>query len=81
MHQLHVHRHVKFVIIYQSMLGDLGVKSLLVGDVKRDGRGVLDAFRELLGVLEGTAGCCKCWCTVQYQILSVSTYQQQPETR
>lgn len=39
------------------VLGDLGVEGLRVGNIERDGGGVLDADRESFGGLEGSAGC------------------------
>ena len=42
-------------VTYKSMLANLGIESLVVRDVEGDGGGVLDALRELLGVLESTA--------------------------
>ncbi|EFE40642.1 hypothetical protein TRV_04692 [Trichophyton verrucosum HKI 0517] len=41
----------------QLDLGQLGVQGSRVIDVQGDGVGVLDALAELLGALEGTAGC------------------------
>lgn len=40
----------------QIVLRDLGVQSLIVGDIKGDGSGILDAGREGLGRFEGSAG-------------------------
>ena len=39
----------------QVVLGDGGVKGLVVGDIKRDGGSELDALGELLGSLGGSA--------------------------
>lgn len=41
---------------YESVLADLGIKSLVVGNIKGNGSGVLNALGELLGVLKSTAG-------------------------
>lgn len=52
-------------ITYKSVLANLRIKSLVVRDVKGDGGGVLDALRELLGVLKGTAGYEDCWLLIR----------------
>ena len=39
------------------VLGDLGVEGLVVGNIERDGSGILDAGRKSLSRLEGSAGC------------------------
>lgn len=41
----------------EVVLGDLGVEGLVVGNIERDGSGILDAGGESLGGLEGSAGC------------------------
>ena len=40
----------------QVVLGYLGVEGLAIIDIQRDGIGVLDALRELLGALQGPTG-------------------------
>ncbi len=41
----------------QVVLRELGVQGLVVGNVKRDGGGILDTGRERLGGFESPAGC------------------------
>lgn len=41
---------------YESVLADLGIKSLVVGNIKGNGSGVLNTLGEFLGVLKSTAG-------------------------
>lgn len=41
----------------QIVLGDLGVESGIVGDIERDGGGVLNTGGQLLGRLESSASC------------------------
>ena len=42
----------------EIVLGNLSIESLVVGDIERDGGGVLDALGELLSRGKSTAGCC-----------------------
>ena len=39
------------------VLGDLGVQGLRIGNIERDGSGILDADRKSFGRLQGPAGC------------------------
>ena len=41
----------------EVVLGDLGVEGRVVASIECDGGGALDAVGELLGRLEGAAGC------------------------
>lgn len=38
------------------VLGDLGVQGLVIGNIERDGSGILDADRESFGGLQSPAG-------------------------
>ena len=39
------------------VLGNLGVQSLRIGNIERDGSGILDADRKSFGGLQSPAGC------------------------
>jgi hypothetical protein len=41
----------------QIVLGDLGVQGLRIGNIERDGSGILDAARKSFGGLQSPAGC------------------------